>query len=129
MRILLLEDSQERRRWFRAQFAGNVLDETLDPDEAVRWLRERAYDYIYLDHDLSDEQAARSAAGYCGPPEATGYAVALWLAKHPECQPDARIVIHSLNELAARRMGHALREGGRRRVVRIPFLALMASAG
>jgi CheY-like chemotaxis protein len=108
-RILIVEDDATRCDWFSQKFSGRVLDVTCDVTEAVRWLGERDYSMILLDHDLVEEHY------YSNEPddERTGYAVALWLARHPDRQREATIVIHSLNHVGAARMLEALHNAGR----------------
>ena len=55
MRILLLEDSQERVKWFVKQLIGNVIDFAYTSDQANKFLLENEYDVIFLDHDLDEE--------------------------------------------------------------------------
>jgi CheY-like chemotaxis protein len=116
MRILIVEDDETRCVWFRQKFAGDELDVTCDVGQAFEWLDGRAYEVILLDHDLKDEHYFSDE-----PDDAhTGYAVASWLAAHPQCQRDATIIIHSLNYHGAERMLAALREAGRE-AEHIPF--------
>ena len=108
-RILIVEDNESRCDWFRQKFAGREPDITCDVSQAVAWLAERDYAVILLDHDLAYEH-------YCSDEpddERTGYAVAAWLAAHPDRQREAMIVIHSLNYVGAQRMLDALRDAGR----------------
>ena len=108
-RILLVEDDESRCVWFRARLAGYELDVTCDVREAVTWLAEREYVVVLLDHDLAEEHY------YSNEPddERTGYAVAAWLAAHPERQRAAFILIHSLNYHGAQRMLAILQDAGR----------------
>jgi CheY-like chemotaxis protein len=108
-RILLVEDDRERCDWFSQKFSGRTLDVTCDVKEAVRWLEERDYTLILLDHDLIEEHYFSNEPD----DERTGYAVALWLSQHPDSQRDATILIHSLNYLGAGRMLEILRDAGR----------------
>ena len=108
-RVLLVEDDETRCAWFRRKFAPHVLDVTCDVGQAVRWLTEREYATILLDHDLIDEHYFSDEPD----DERTGYAVAAWLAAHPDRQRDATIVIHSLNYAGAGRMLDALADAGR----------------
>lgn len=115
-RILLVEDDEVRCVWFRARLADYELDVTCDVLEALRWLGERDYAAILLDHDLREEHY------YSDEPddERTGYAVAAWLAAHPDSQRAATVVIHSLNYFGAGRMLALLQAAGRA-VEHIPF--------
>ncbi len=115
-RVLLVEDDEVRCAWFRRKFAPHVLDVTCDAGQAVRWLKEREYATILLDHDLLEEHYFSDEPD----DERTGYAVAAWLAAHPDRQRDATIVIHSLNYAGAQRMLDALSDAGRD-VEHIPF--------
>ena len=83
---------------------------------ALEWLDQREYDIILLDHDLRSEHYESDAPD----DENTGYAIASWLAGHPESQAEAIIVIHSLNYYGALRMVDVLREGSRA-AKHIPF--------
>lgn len=108
-RILLVEDDNERCAWFGQKFSGRVIDVTCDVKEAVRWLEERDYELILLDHDLIEEHYFSNEPD----DERTGYAVALWLSQHPDSQRDATILIHSLNYAGAARMLNILHNSGR----------------
>jgi CheY-like chemotaxis protein len=119
-RILIVEDDEGRCNWFRAQLLNYELDITCDVTEAICWLKERDYQVIFLDHDLVTEQYAATDFD----DERTGYAVAQWLAAHPEYQREAEIVIHSLNYPGAERMLRVLQESGRQ-ARHIPFTTLM----
>jgi CheY-like chemotaxis protein len=109
MRILIVEDDEGRCAWFQAKFSTHQVDVTCDVAQAVVWLKEREYQMILLDHDLMEEHYFSDAHD----DERTGYAVAAWLAAHPDSQRDATIIIHSLNYLGADRMLSALRDAGR----------------
>ena len=121
MRVLIVEDDEARCSWFRARLAGRELDVTCDAALALRWLDERDYAVILLDHDLREEHYLSNEPD----DERTGYAVASWLAAHPDRQRDAEILIHSLNYPGAQRMLRALLDAGRR-AEHIPFHYLQA---
>jgi CheY-like chemotaxis protein len=115
-RVLIVEDDEARCAWFRERLRGSRLDVTCDVSVAVRWLAEREYRAVLLDHDLADEHYFSNEPD----DERTGYAVALWLAENPTAQRDALIVIHSLNYAGAQRMLRVLRDAGRE-AEHIPF--------
>lgn len=108
-RVLVVEDDEARCAWFRERLSGRRLDVTCDVGVAVRWLAERVYDAVLLDHDLAEEHYFTNEPD----DERTGYAVARWLAEHPSSQRDALIIIHSLNYVGAGRMLAVLRDAGR----------------
>jgi CheY-like chemotaxis protein len=109
MRILIVEDDEDRRAWFRLKFADCDLNITGDVQQAFIWLAEAEFNLILLDHDLIEDHYFSDQHD----DERTGYAVATWLALHPDRQRDATITIHSLNYLGAERMLDRLRESGR----------------
>ncbi len=109
-RILIVEDDEARCAWFRERLGGDGhLDVTCDVREAVRWLAERDYHALLLDHDLIHEHYFSDEPD----DERTGYAVARWLAENPTAQREALIVVHSLNYKGAGRMVEVLRAAGR----------------
>lgn len=109
MRILIVEDDERRRLWFEARFAGCQSDFTDQVAIAIQWLTERDYDLIFLDHDLREEHYYEALAD----DGLTGYVVAHWLAHNPDRQPQAQIIIHSLNYPGADRMLETLENAGR----------------
>jgi len=90
-------------------------------DRLTQWLEKNDYETILLDHDLTEEHYYSDAHD----DEGTGYAIASWLAAHPESQPDATIVVHSLNYVGAKRMLDIMRAGGRN-AEHVPFPYLQA---
>lgn len=108
-RVLIVEDDESRCAWFREYLSDRRLDVTCDVPTAVSWLAERDYQAVLLDHDLVAEHYFSNEPD----DERTGYAVARWLAEHPDAQRDALIIIHSLNYAGASRMLAVLRDSGR----------------
>ena len=108
-RVLIVEDDETRCAWFRERLRGSQLDVTCDVATAIRWLGERDYRAVLLDHDLTEEHYFSNEPD----DERTGYAVARWLADNPSAQREALILIHSLNYTGAARMLTILRESGR----------------
>jgi CheY-like chemotaxis protein len=107
-RVLIVEDDEVRREWFRGRLDACELTITCDAGEAVRLLAENEYDLILLDHDLLENHYRSDESD----DERTGYAVAAWLAAHRGAQPRAEVVIHSLNYAGAERMLAALLAAG-----------------
>lgn len=116
IRIFLLEDDQRRCEWFAKRFKGDHLDVASDVAHAKEFLQTRSYDSIFLDHDLIPEHYGATKSD----DERTGYAIASFLASHPELQRAATIMVHSFNADGAMRMVEELRGAGRQAEY-IPF--------
>jgi hypothetical protein len=116
IRIFLLEDDERRCEWFAKRFKGDQLDIVQDVPEAKELLKTRSYDSIFLDHDLMPEHYGSTESD----DERTGYAIASFLAAHPELQRAATIMVHSFNADGAMRMVEELRGAGRQAEY-IPF--------
>ena len=123
-RIIIIEDDILRLRWFRQKFIGHVLSMTKDVEEAKRMFVEHEYDYIFLDHDLSEKHYSQGWSGnYEGEDKTTGYEVALFLESMPDIQPDAKIFVHTLSPSGSERMCKCLHKA-RRDYQRVPFHVL-----
>jgi len=109
IRIFLLEDDERRCEWFAKRFKGDQLDIACDVPLAKELLETRRYDSIFLDHDLMPEHYGATE----NDDERTGYAIASFLATHPELQRSATIIVHSFNDDGAMRMVEELRGAGR----------------
>ena len=109
IRIFLLEDDERRCEWFSKRFKGDRLDIVCEVPEAKELLKTQTYDSIFLDHDLKPEHYGATA----NDDERTGFAIAHFLAAHPELQRSATIMVHSFNTDGALRMVEELRGAGR----------------
>ena len=109
IRVFLLDDDTLRHEWFAKQFKGDQLDVAVEPSEAIELLAGNSYDAIFLDHDLLPEHYGSQTHD----DERTGYAVALWLASHPQHQAASNIMVHTRNGDGAMRMVEELRRAGR----------------
>ena len=116
IRIFLLEDDERRCEWFAKRFKGDDLDISCDVSQAKELLETRRYDSIFLDHDLMPEHYGATE----NDDERTGFAIASFLAAHPELQRSATIMVHSFNADGAMRMVEELRGAGRQAEY-IPF--------
>jgi CheY-like chemotaxis protein len=113
MRILILEDTDQRIKKFREKLIGNEVTVCKRADECIKVLTtEPAFDYIFLDHDLSIE--------FTKPGKYTGYEVASWIANNPDKCP-RHVLIHSLNNVGAAAMMRKLGDANIRARY-IPFL-------
>jgi len=120
IRVFVLYDDESRHNWFADRFPGDQLDIAVEPRRAIELLTNYFYDAVFLDHDLLPEHYNSSALD----DERTGYAVARWLAAHPDAQPAAAILVHTRNSDGAMRMVEEMRRAGRRaEYVPFPLLA------
>jgi len=109
IRVFLLEDDKRRHRWFVKRFEGDVIDIADNVAAAKELLSMNAYDALFLDHDLHPEHYNSSTTD----DERTGYAIATWLAAHPDLQRASTILVHTRNADGAIRMVEELRRAGR----------------
>mgnify|MGYP001593593680 CR=1 FL=1 len=101
--ILVVEDSEERKVWFREQYKdADELVFTDDPDEAIRLLsREKEWDVLFLDHDLGREPKS-------------GRNVTLWLCEQPRAhQKDVYTLVHSVNVVSGPKIEREMLAAGR----------------
>ena len=125
LRVLLLEDDPNRCEWFTGWIPHAVWDVTCNTGVAVNWLLERSYGLILLDHDLLEQHYFSATPDDLN----TGFAVAKWLAKNPESQKEARILVHSMNFDGANRMVEVLTSAGRdARHIPFPHLQMYGGA-
>ena len=120
MRILILEDSQERIDVFTDALCFDsheiIIVETAE--DAITYLEKDEFDLLMLDHDLGGECYVDTAE------KNTGSEVVRWLT-NSGYRSSPVIIVHSMNEPAARSMEHALAYDGFE-VHRIPFVQMIA---
>ncbi|MDQ2936781.1 MAG: hypothetical protein M3R67_04660 [Acidobacteriota bacterium] len=109
IRVFLLDDDKRRHRWFSARFKGDFVDVADNVKQAKQLLSVNSYDAIFLDHDLHPEHYNASSHD----DTRTGYAIASWLASHPELQAASTVLVHTRNADGAMRMVEELRGAGR----------------
>lgn len=95
LKVLILDDHQERHDEFHERFAEMQLDVFLEHVFTVDGCKEKLlqgpWDLILLDHDLNGGYEPPGAMG-------TGSEIAVFISEHPEIAQQAKaIVIHSLN--------------------------------
>jgi len=92
MRILILEDDSYRITTFIEKFCNHDMTITENAKAAIDHLKSKAFDYIFLDHDL-------------GTNNGNGTDVAQYLYDNPEnLNNKAQVVIHSWNTPATNGM-------------------------
>ena len=98
MSILLVEDNENRIRWFQDKLPKFDLAKTAA--EGIKMVQEKVYNQIFLDHDLGNRIFVDSSD------ENTGYQVALAIAE--TTNKNANITIHSMNPGGARMIKNIL---------------------
>jgi len=120
--VFLLDDDKRRHRWFEKRFAGDELDIAETVDEAKEFLRQYAYDAIFLDHDLLPHHYESNDHDDFA---STGYAITEWLSENKDLQRSATIIVHTRNADGAFKMVEKLRDSGRQvEYVAFPMLDL-----
>ena len=109
VRVLVLEDSPERIKRFKAYFGVNdhfvfEADFTDDADQAIALFQQNPYDLLFLDHDLGE--------GSNPDPENNGKRFTQWLLERRSNPTVTMAAVHSLNFGAAHRMTQDIRQAG-----------------
>lgn len=92
MKILVLDDMEERHRKFHKKFFGHTVHEAWSMDEYIEKVSENTYDAIFLDCDLSDGHYGADPSIQ----EKNGVKVTQWITTNRN-NPTAHYIIHSLN--------------------------------
>lgn len=115
MRMLFLDDEQWRHDGQRVmQSHRYAIDHVYNVTQAISALKETCYDLVSLDHDLQEDHYRTDQPSGTG----TGLEVARYIAANPSCC--ARVIVHSLNDVGARRMITELHAAGVS-AIRMPF--------
>jgi CheY-like chemotaxis protein len=90
MNILIVEDNEDRIKWFETEFKGiAALTVVKTAEKGKYYVNLQKWDVIFLDHDLGDRVYVNSED------ENTGYQVAKEIVK--SINKDTPIVVHSYN--------------------------------
>lgn len=118
MRIFILEDSHDRIDTFMRKLNNHEVVVLETAEDAIRWLEgDYGFDIIFLDHDLGGQPSE-----YCDVNGTnTGSEVVRWMQKN---KPFCPVIVHSLNEPAARSMMTNMEDVGIT-CYRIPFTKLI----
>jgi len=100
MKMLVLEDNEDRIKVFKEALIKHDVDYTDSSKEAIELLKKNPYVTIFLDHDLGGKEMVMSG-------ENTGYEVAKFLSEHKSLMPK-QVIIHSLNGVGSSNMKRAL---------------------
>jgi CheY-like chemotaxis protein len=115
MRILVVDDMEDRHDFFRQAYNGmdDIIVQAYDYDNAILELSSTptAFDLMFLDHDLTEE------ATLCDPHntfEKTGSDIAKYIAREidPESCVGMEIYCHSMNKRGRENMVDILKKAG-----------------
>ena len=101
MKILIVEDDQQRIDWFEREFKDADVVVVKEAEDGIREVEATKYDVIFLDHDLGGRAFVESHDPN------TGFQVALAIVKSPN--KNTPIVIHSWNPAGAGNMQSILK--------------------
>lgn len=119
MRIIFLDDDNQRWYRFQAKIPNSVRAETADG--CIRLIRDSTkIDWLFLDHDLGGEAYVNSAREDCG------MEVVRFLCADNLTKTISNIVVHSHNTVAALEMFNKLKDAGYN-VRLVPFYNLIES--
>jgi CheY-like chemotaxis protein len=102
LRVLILEDNEERRKLFKRGLIGHEVSIVETAADAIQALNDAVWEIAFFDHDLAQQAYMPSGSG-------TGYEVAEWLSKNKDRMP-ARVYVHSYNEKGRKNMLEVLPE-------------------
>lgn len=104
MKILIVEDNQERVNFFIKEFGLENVFITSKSKQAIFWLWDEIFDIIFLDHDLGFdcEKRIKTNSVFLPSGEGTGYEVAENILQSKS--KNAQIIIHSWNPAGAQNM-------------------------
>lgn len=105
MKILFLDDQQQRHNYFLKRFKGNEIYQAFTSLQAIEALKtESPFDRAHLDHDLG--------GFYLPSDESSGYEVAKFISiMEPNLRPEF-VIVHSHNPDGAFKMLKVLRDAG-----------------
>jgi|ERR1700748_1624072 len=98
MKILIIDDSNERHWGFAKVYANEQITQAYTVESAIKSIDKIDYDLIHLDHDLNDFEQFNDGRK---PKEHTGMEVCSYLIKKGYA---GKVIIHSWNTAASLRM-------------------------
>jgi CheY-like chemotaxis protein len=108
MRILFLDDNEERHKAFMRANIGNNVDHVWSAREAIEAIDlNEPYDVASLDHDLDWKAQAGMR-----PLEETGMVVAHHIASMPKERQPRQVIVHSFNPVGGKNMFDLLVSAG-----------------
>ena len=105
MKILILEDNQDRIEKFKILFKNQQVDLVQTVEDAKDACLLNEYSILWLDHDLNGKIWEDSKK------ENTGYQFVRWLVDN-EVLKNTLIYIHSMNPVGANKMLNYLKDNG-----------------
>lgn len=107
MRILFLDDNEQRHESQARNCVGHNVDRARNATEAISLMRDNRYDLVMLDHDLGGEDSENRMD--C---DEDGRTVARWMANNAAKFSATTAIVHSLNVNGSTEMVSILRDAG-----------------
>ena len=112
--ILIVEDNEERLKWFREKLAGMEFTICTTPEAALEVLSVYRFNIVFLDHDCVPR--------FVDPSEIDFESLTFWrVAQRLAVNFDGNVIIHSGNPIGAKRMEKLLQDRSNARVTVAPF--------
>lgn len=108
MKILFLDDDQERHKALTKQLCGKPADRAYTAREAIAMLDANEYNLVMLDYDLGGPESENTM----NEEAEDGRMVARWIADNYERFRDTSFVVHSLNADGRKEMVSIIRHNG-----------------
>lgn len=104
LKILILEDMSERIHFFKEKLKKHdvyYFDEAKDAIDALKLMKDKPWDIVFLDHDLGGKVFVPSSDPN------TGYAVAKYISENSDLEIK-QIILHSMNPAGTQNMKSVL---------------------
>jgi hypothetical protein len=109
MKILVLDDQEQRHDWFSARFSGHYVVHARSVSEAISALSNLWFDRVQLDHDLGEWEVLDDETLV----ERSGMDVVRFITDElPRDRVPGAIVVHSWNPVGAQNMVNFMRDRG-----------------
>lgn len=110
-KILVIEDDRERIEEFTTHLQDHYLEFELTAPGAIETLQDCYFDYIFLDHDLDEENT-----GIYG----EGIDVVNFIVANKDAYKNTVFILHTMNPVGAENMEKVLKQAGLE-VIKLPY--------
>lgn len=103
MKVLIVEDDDERIKNFKIHLCKHKLIFAKTAPASIESLRSGHFDYVFLDHDLDEENTGK---------DGEGIDVVRHVIKEAACYQKTTFILHSMNPVGAKNMKQELERAG-----------------